>query len=951
MKIGQIWHLAFGIILLFFLGCTDGKINVNLDSIYTGTPQFTAPILTLASGTSPANNSSPTIKASGISSGDKITIYSDANCSIQVVSATATSSTLSLTVSPSLSAEGIYTYYAKRVNGTQTSSCTVTPLTYQYLTLSVSALYPNNGSNWNDYVANDNSGDRFMANDIACSPVSTAIHSQCIHGGEKRVVTIYGSSSCSGLSMQDSLQAFDWQCVVINGTAKFITRGLRSNMGVADLLNTATPAWKSNYVTLYVNGTPTTVGNASTWYTNAVGYLSSGLVLGTPGKVYTINSNLLTSGHIVSASKVTIAIPKGLKLTYNGTTNNCNAQGGAGTTGTCLIGVTNSLNYTWIEGSLQGSDGTNTVQTGVFLYANYLSHIRNVFMSNVSGNGISLVTAYGAFVSGFRSSQVGTGISSPGTNYDVIYDVAISNSSTAGKAGIFLAGGSSYNSVVRAILSGNNGYGYYSNGSYNTTISHVSAYGNASDGIFTTGTGYYNGFNHVASAGNTGYGFNFAVNCIFVMSNLYATQNSGAYSIYDASCGSSKYTGSLLVPSSTCLGAGNAGITNACIKTGPSTATQANPVSPSFVGYPSKDGFNTNSSATAFGSISSLLGWSYFESIFRAWTSNNLTWPFTTLGACTTGTCNWWDFSLANSDTSMRSKFGTFTAGATCPATVGTGADYNTLNYYYGSGSTTSFLANALEVLGGRYGNDNGLCDANEECIFTSNLGAYQGSYNPNATAQTCNYTNTTVANVTMYNAYEFTSLDSVNSSANVALAAPNQPPTFSSSNLVIYNSTATVGAAVGNLNQAKSSGKYYFEVYVNSLTGTAAGVGVGTASTVASINQGIGTQSGSFGYLADGGLIAQGSLTGTASAFATGDYIGVAVDAGTGSMWFAKNGVWLSGNPANGTAPSFSSLPTGLVPMGSLGCSGSSCQLNFNFGQSLFQYPVPSGFNPGWYL
>ena len=953
------WSPACGFLLLF-LGCTDGNVSASFSTTSTQVSppksiespvSFDAPTLSLASGTSPANNSSPTITASGVSSGDQITIYRDSSCSTKVVSATATSSSVNLTISPSLSSEGTYTYYAKRVNGSQTSGCTSTALSYQYLQLAVSALYPNNGLNWNDYVQNDNGGDRFLATDTACSPMSTAIHSQCIHGGEKRVVTIFGSSSCSGLTMQDSLQAFDWQCVVINGVVKFISRGLRSNMGVADLLNTAIPSWKSNYVTLYVSGSPTAVGNSSIWYTNSVGYLTSGLTLSSASKVYTINANLNTTGHIVSASKVTIAIPRGLKLTYNGTSNNCNAQGAAGGTNTCLIGVTNNLNYTWIEGSFQGTDGTNTVQYGVLLYANSLTHIRNVFISNITFYGVKLNQSSSAFISGYRASQMASGIVSSTSNYNVIYDATISNTTDATKSAIYFTGGPSNNTVVRATLTANAGYGYYSNQSYYTTLSHVSTFGNALDGIYTTGIGYYNGFNQIASAGNSGYGFNFTNNCTFVMSNLYANQNSGAYSIYDSTCGYSKYTGALLVSSNTCQNnASNAGITNACVKTGSSTAVRANPVAPTFVGFPTKDGFNNNSNSTSFSSITTLLGWNYFENFYRTWISNSTSWLFTNTGACTSGTCNWWDFSLASGDTSTRSKFGTFTAGAACPSSVGTGADYNTLNWYYGSGSTTYFLSNAIEVLGSRYGNDNGVCEANEECIFTSNLGSYQGIYNPNATSQTCTYSNTTVANVTLYNAFEFTSFDSANSSSNVSLSIPNQAPTFSSSNLVLYNSTTTIGSAVGNLSFAKSSGKYYFEVYINSLNGTAAGVGVGTSSSVALIDQAIGTQSGSFGYLANGGLMAQGSSSGTTSTFATGDSIGVAVDAGSGSMWFSKNGVWLSGSPASGTSPTFSGLPSGLVPMGSLGCTSTSCQMNFNFGQSLFQYPVPSGFNPGWY-
>ena len=799
MRTRHFWPLTLSLIALIFSGCTDGQVSVSFGQSTSATPPFLAPTLKLTTGTSPANNNAPILSASGVSNGDQVTIYSDSTCTTKIVSATATSTAVNITI-PTLISEGVTTYYAKRVNGTQTSSCTTTPLTYQYLKLDVSPLYPNNGRNWNDYVANDNSGDRFMANDITCSP-GIGTHSQCIHGGEKRVVTI------------------------INGAVKFISRGLRSNMGVADLLNTAAPAWKPNYVTLYVNGSPTAVGNASTWYQNSVGYLTSGTDLNTPSKVYTINSDTFTTGNIVAASRVTIAIPKGLRLIYNGTSNNCDGSNGAsGTTAKCFVGITGAFNFTWIEGSFQGSDGTNTVATGMLVYGNYLTHIRNVFISNVSGNGIALISARAAFISGFRATQLGCGIATiSSADYNVIYDATVSNTTNAAKAGISLNTFAN-NFLVRATLAANNGDGVYINAATGLTVSHVTSDSNGKNGVYLSGGASTASFNQITTANNSTTGLNINSASNTAISNLHSIQNTTT-SINDASVSSSKYTGALLVAASSCAASGGAGINNTCSKTGTSTAIRADPVAPSFFGYPSKDGFNPNSNTTAFSSISTLLGWSYFENLYRVWTSNNTSWPFTTTGACTAGNCTWWDFSLASNDTSVRSKFGTFAAGSACPTSVGTGADYNTLNY--GNGGSTSFLGNALEAMGSRYGNDDGICDAKEECIFTTNLGAYQGTYNPNATSQTCTYSNSTVPNVTLYNAYEFVYFDSANSSSNVALTAPGQPPTFSFSNLTIYNASGTMGAAIGNLSFAKSTGKHYFEAYINSLTGTAAGLSV----------------------------------------------------------------------------------------------------------------------------
>jgi hypothetical protein len=40
---------------------------------------------------------------------------------------------------------------------------------------------------------------------------------------------------------------------------------------------------------------------------------------------------------------------------------------------------------------------------------------------------------------------------------------------------------------------------------------------------------------------------------------------------------------------------------------------------------------------------------------------------------------------------------------------------------------TSTFLRHAIEIIGDLIGNDNGLCESNETCLYTPNLGAYQG--------------------------------------------------------------------------------------------------------------------------------------------------------------------------------------------------------------------------------
>jgi hypothetical protein len=77
---------------------------------------------------------------------------------------------------------------------------------------------------------------------------------------------------------------------------------------------------------------------------------------------------------------------------------------------------------------------------------------------------------------------------------------------------------------------------------------------------------------------------------------------------------------------------------------------------------------------------------------------------------------------------------------------------------------------------------------------------------------------------------------------------------------------------------------------------------------------------------------------------YTTGDVIGVAFDADTGKVWFAKNNTWqASGNPASGTSPA-TTLTTGDTWVPIFGGYQSGVW-DANFGQRPFAYTPPSGF------
>jgi len=145
------------------------------------------------------------------------------------------------------------------------------------------------------------------------------------------------------------------------------------------------------------------------------------------------------------------------------------------------------------------------------------------------------------------------------------------------------------------------------------------------------------------------------------------------------------------------------------------------------------------------------------------------------------------------------------------------------------------------------------------------------------------------------------------------------------------------------------SSGKYYFEATVSSVSGTpfpSIGIASPPPQNDTYIEQTITGYQG-YGYYADGTKATNDTYTAFGAAYTAGDTVAVAVDIDAGKVWFAKNGTWqASGDPAAGTNPAFN-IVTGRAygfAVGN-GSSATSIQMDCNFGQRPFAYTAPSGF------
>ena len=190
--------------------------------------------------------------------------------------------------------------------------------------------------------------------------------------------------------------------------------------------------------------------------------------------------------------------------------------------------------------------------------------------------------------------------------------------------------------------------------------------------------------------------------------------------------------------------------------------------------------------------------------------------------------------------------------------------------------------------------------------------------------------------------------------------------PTFKGDNVTLSDGDLTAntdgGTSSGLSVAGVSSGKYYWEIDV--ITSSIAMIGIGTLDIVLNEHPGNGAQNdAAFAYFGSDGTVRHDGNTRAfgGATYTSGDLISVALDMGTGQVWFAKNGVWqgASADPAAGTGAVQDN--NGLIPLATAlsqstvyavygdGSSGTASILTANFGATAFTHTVPTGFTSGF--
>lgn len=389
------------------------------------------------------------------------------------------------------------------------------PATPATATLQVTALFPTNGANWNDYVSS-------LTADIACD---AAADTACVHGGEHRVVPVPGKTSCNGLSATDSLGSFIWVCDSSTGSARFVSTGLVQGKALSDLLDFAQAAFKPNAVTISDNGVTLGVSPSDIWWNNPVVIQNTGGSLSSASTLYlvTLDTNGVLS---LDASKIAVVVQPGVTLQGPGT-------------GSAVIGAdatSSARDFLWIEGNIDAAQDIRGVSLAFVRY----SQLRNLAISNALNQGIYLAGAsHNIFAEVTMNNTRDAGIVLDSASSDnTLVGVTANNSPTG--SGVVLRNLAANNTLSDVSASGNF-IGVFLGAASNNTLTHVNAINN--DNGVSLEQASDNNFLSQVTVGNS---VNYGIYLLNVSGNTLAevtVSNTRDYGIYVTHASGNTFSG------------------------------------------------------------------------------------------------------------------------------------------------------------------------------------------------------------------------------------------------------------------------------------------------------------------------------------------------------------------------------------------------------------------------
>ncbi|MDX1960949.1 MAG: hypothetical protein SFU98_20435 [Leptospiraceae bacterium] len=606
--------------------------------------------------------------------------------------------------------------------GTATSNITNANITCNLIT--VTALYPSNGLNWNDYINRDFSKDIFYQPDIVCNTSNTGGYRTCVHGGEIRKFDIPTRSTCTNLTATDNLSALNWICRAnsTTGGVTFYSTALKKGKYLSDLIDWTNNAWQKLTITINEGTTTFATTNSLSLWANPIN-ITEPAIPNSSGTIYLYKTTPTAIRIDTSTDKVAILLNPNTAFTF-GTTNQA---------------IQSHARFNWFEGTVRG----NSNITGLLLNTGF-SVAKNFKVQSI---GILSGTCSGIELSG-----------NIGNNY--LEDIVVANTNgCTSNFGIYINNTSRYNLLNNILVFNHIGTGI----SVDSTSTQNSFFGvtvasNSVSGI-VFGSNDTVGFN-ITSANNNTHGIDVLSNNNSILSNLTLVNNSqmtrsglngitfndptiqnlASFSNHNglniAGSGTYKGLGVYKMSGNSSLNCSNAAVyigisttAGACNFSAPSDSisvvtTSSISSTSTFLAVPSSGSTTVTDSKNATTGLNHMSSinvtasgndWLNFENYFRTiGRLGMVNFPNSSQNSNCTTTCSLWDFSLKSTDTVLRNA----NIASGCPSTMFT--------HTFSTGTLT-ILRNAVEILNDGVGNENGLCEANEDCLLTPNIGSYQG--------------------------------------------------------------------------------------------------------------------------------------------------------------------------------------------------------------------------------
>lgn len=406
--------------------------------------------------------------------------------------------------------------------------------------------------------------------------------------------------------------------------------------------------------------------------------------------------------------------------------------------------------------------------TGVYIGNSGGVDVSGVVCGDNGGAGLYLSELTGARVRRVQSFNSGTyGVRLTDSSDCFLNHVTVSNTAFVEDwERAVLIGGCRDVVVTQLVTFANDKHGLALIDSHRTTVSHVSSFNNYETGVQVLRADDCT-LNQILTVNNRHDGLSLGDLTGTLIANLAATHNQGS-GPYGWNADLNTFTGYLVVGnnndggsqcymggtgltapgliSGTCTDDGTEGSSTYSGQTSDAVLYVGRNLTFSFAAKVFLDDAVNQSDQDGLRACDLVEDWTGFENRCRGWGADGGGFPGeSNRGRCASGeNCRIWDWRVTPADTVARGFNGSFAPGQECPAAV-----HGNLALTDRQIPPNVFLMHAEEILDDQIGDDDGLCESNERCVFSPNLGAYQGDRG--LTAGPCRFTDGLVTGVSMY--------------------------------------------------------------------------------------------------------------------------------------------------------------------------------------------------------